>query len=74
MTESTKISVRMGDKELEQLDALAKNHGLNRTAAVNLLVKFAVQFLQQSEFNAMRATRSYLTKATSLRVIEVNNL
>ena len=57
MTESTKISVRMGDKELEQLDAFAKNNGLNRKTALNLFVKFAVQFLQQSEVNAARFDR-----------------
>jgi hypothetical protein len=34
MTGSTKISVRIGNKELEQLDAFAKNYGMNRISCV----------------------------------------
>ena len=57
MTDSTKISIRMGDKELAQVDSFAQSHGLNRTAALNLFVKFAVQFIQQSDVNAARLDR-----------------
>ena len=57
MAETTKISVRMDDKALEQVDSFAKSNDLNRTSTLNLFVKLATQFMQQSDAQTERFDR-----------------